>query len=174
MHNNGLEGEHKISSLQSSIVGQDNCLDSAVEELVATPKVAVEVLGERRKHHVPSEFVLRVKVTSQHLKRLKVTATRAGGQWFITLVTERGEILRQYHFQYGSHENPDGTVVGRSHKHFPTEKYPLQEGHKGIETWAYDPGAYPDDFVEAVKEFCKECNIAIAALQERLSLRWFQ
>lgn len=152
----------------------NNCLDSMVETLVASPKVAVEVVGERRKHHVPSEFVLRVKAASEHSKRLKVIAMKSGGQWFITLVTEQGEVLRQYHFQYSGHENPNGTVVGRSHKHFPTKRYPLQEGHRGIETWAYEPEPYPPDFVESVKEFCKECNIAIEALQERLSLRWFQ
>jgi len=166
--------KRQIPSLPPAVIGQHNYFDSVVEQLVATPKVAVEIIGGRRIHHAPSDFVLIVKAATGHSTRLKVTATKAGGQWFLSLVTERGEILRQYHYQYSPHSNPDDTVVGRSHKHFPTEQYPLREGHKDIETWAYDPGAYPPDFVEAVKEFCRECNITIEVLQERLSLRWFR
>jgi len=166
--------KRQIPSLPPTVIGQHNYFDSVTEQLVATPKVAVEIIGGRRIHHAPNEFVLIVKAATEHSKRLKVTATKAGGQWFLSLVTERGEILRQYHYQYSPHSNPDSTVVGRSHKHFPTEQYPLREGHKDIETWAYDPGAYPLDFVEAMKEFCKECNITIEALQERLSLGWFR
>ena len=143
------------------------------EQLVSTSKVAVEFMGERGRRNAPNEFVLRVRASEGHPPGFRVTATKNGGQWFISLVTERGHVLRQYHYQYSHHENPDGSVVGRSHKHVPTKKYPLREGHKGIDTWAYDPGPYTHDFVGAIKEFCKECNITIQALQERLSLRWF-
>jgi hypothetical protein len=145
-----------------------------IERVVSTPKDAVEYRGERRRQHAPSDFVLRIREITGYSPGLMVTATKMGGQCFISLVTERGKILRQYHLQYSTHQNPDGSMVGRSHKHVPTNKYPLREGHKGIDTWAYDPGSYPYDFVEAVKAFCKECNIKIEALQERLSLRWFQ
>lgn len=164
----------KNRSLPAVVIGKEDSLEPIVEELVSARKVAVEVIGGRRIHHAPSEFVLRVKVIPEHFKRLKVIATRAGGQWFISLVTEDMDILRQYHYQYSHHGNPDGTIVGPSHKHFPTVQCTLREGHKGIETWAYDPGPYPQDFVEAVKHFCEECNISIQALQERLPLRWFR
>ena len=156
------------------LLRKDNSFEPVIEELVNAPKVAVEIEPQKGKHHVPNKFVLRVKGTPEHRKRLKVVATRAGGQWVISLVTEQGAILRQYHYQYSPHPNPDGSIVGRSHKHFPTKHYPLRKSHKDIETWAYDPGPYPQDFVEAVKEFCKECNITIEALQERISLGWFR
>lgn len=172
-HNSSVEREYETRSLPPVGIGKDDSFEPIVEELVSAHKVAVDVVGRRKMHHAPSEFVLEVKAIPVHSKHLKVIATRAGGQWFISLVTEQGEVLRQYHNQYGPHPNPDGTIVGRSHKHFPTEQYPLQKGHKGIETWAYNSGHYPQDFVEAVKEFCEECNITIQALQERLDLRWF-
>ncbi len=162
-----------MPSLPPIVISQNDSFKRVVEELVSAHKVAVDVVGGRRMHHAPSEVVLEVKVIPAHSKDLKVIATRGGGQWFISLVTEQGEVIRQYHNQYSPHQNPDSTIAGRSHKHFPTNQYPLREGHKGIETWAYDPGPYPQDFVEAVKHFCKECNITIQALQERLDLRWF-
>ncbi len=169
-----MEGKYETPSLPSVVIDSGDYFQPAVEKVVSAPKVAVEVSGGQRMHHAPSEFVLRVKVIPEYPKRLKVIAKRAGGQWFISLVTEQMDVLRQYHYQYSQHGNPDGSVVGHSHKHFPTVHYPLREGHKGIETWAYDPGPYPQDFVEAVKEFCKERNITIQALQERLLLRWFR
>jgi hypothetical protein len=144
-----------------------------VEQLVSAQKVAVELTGGRQQIHPPNEFVLKVRTNPGHSVQMRLIATRNGGQFFITLITERGDVLRQYHYQYSPHPNPDGTNVGRSHKHFPTMLHPLRESHKDIDTWAYDPGYFPQDFVEAVKEFCKECNITIEALQERLSLRWF-
>jgi len=167
-----VEGEYQTRSSPPVQIGTDDSFETVVEELISAHKVAVDVVGGRRMQHAPSDFVLEVRVIPLHSKHLKVIATKAGGQWFISLVTDQGEVLRQYHNQYSPHPNPDGTIVDPSHKHFPTQRYPLQKGHKGIETWAYNPGPYPKDFVEAVKCFCKECNIIIHALQERLDLRW--
>jgi len=167
-------GKYETQSLLPVVIGRDDSFEPIVEELVSVPKAAVEIVGGQRKHHAPNEFVLKVGVAQEHRRPLRVLATKHGGRWFISLVTEQMDILRQYHYDYAGHGNPDDTVVGRSHKHFPTHKYPLRESHKGIETWAYDPGSYPQDFVEAVKHFCKECNITIQALQERLSWRWFR
>ncbi len=173
-HNSDVNRSQKFPSLPPLSINKSDSYVFNTEQLVSTPKVAVEFMGERRRRNAPSEFVFRVRESEGHSSRLRVTATRSGGQWFISLVTERGQVLRQYHYQYSPHKNPDGNVVGRSHKHVPSNNNPLREGHKGIDTWAYDPGPYPHDFVEAVKEFCKECNITIQALQERLSLRWFR
>ena len=173
-HNSSMAGEYETQSLPPVEIGEDDSFEPTVEQLVSASKVAVEIDDGQRKHHAPNEFVLNVKVLPQHAKRLKVIARRAGGRWFITLVTEQMEILRDYHFNYAEHGNPDDTVVGRSHKHFPSRKYPLRKSHKGIETWAYDPGPFPQDFVQAVKHFCKECNITIEGLQERFPLRWFR
>ncbi len=165
----------QVSSLPPHVaIGKSDSFVADVEELVSARKEAVEVIGGRRAHHAPSEFVLRVRVVPQYPRQLKVVASRAGGQWYISLITDQGDILRKYHYQYSTHPNPDQTIVDRSHKHFPTQRYPLRERHKGVETWAYDPGPYPKDFVDAVKFFCDECNITIRALQERLDLRWFR
>jgi len=154
-------------------INADDAFDQVVENLVGIPKVAVEIDPRNEKRRAPNKFVLRIKPSIRFPQPLKVTALKAGGQIFISLVTERGVVLRQYHHQYGNHPNPDKNIVGRSHKHFPTKKYPLREGHKGIDTWAYEPEPYPQEFAGAVKEFCAECNITIEALQERASLRWF-
>lgn len=151
------------------VLRKDDAFDSMVEELVNTPKVAVETDTRKTSQRIPNKFVFKIKAHLEHSKHFKVTATKAGGQWYISLVTESVDILRQYHFQYNGHTNPDGTTIGRSHKHFPTRQHPLREGHKDIETWAYDPGPYPQDFEGSVKEFCSECNITIEALQERVN-----
>lgn len=174
MHNSSVDRSHQSPSLPTVAISPSNSFISIVEELVNAPKEAVEMSGGRRKHHAPSNFILRVKVIQGHSNRLKVIAIKAGGQWFISLVTEQGEVLRQYHYQYNTHPNPDGSTVGRSHKHFPTRRYPLRKRHKDIQTWAYDPEPFPHDFEDAVKHFCEECNITIQSLQERLNLRWFR
>lgn len=157
-----------------TLIGENDTLVPSIEELISAPKVAVEIKGGKRRHNAPNEFVLRVKPNSRHSKRLIVLARKGGGRHLISLETEQGDVLRQYHYHYSGHGNPNRTTVGRSHKHFPTQKYPLRESHKDIETWAYDPGPFPEDFVDAVKHFCKECNIIIQGFQERLPWRWFR
>lgn len=169
-----MEDKYKLISSPLIIIGENDLLNPKVEELVSAPKVATEIDRGKKKHNAPNEFVLRVKALSSHSKRLNVIARKGGGRWFISLVTEQMDILRKYHYDYSGHGNPDGTSVGQSHKHFPTQQYPLRESHKDIETWAYDPGAFPQDFVEAIKQFCKECNITVQGLQERLDWRWFR
>ena len=157
----------------TDIINNHNSLDEYIEELISVPKIATEILDTRTKQKIPNEFKLRVKSKTGHLKNLKVLAIKAGGQHFISLVTEQGDILRQYHYQYNGHKNPDKSKTGKSHKHFPTRIYPLRKSHKRMDTWAYDPtDIFPADFVEAVKHFCKECNIEVNALQERLE--WFR
>ncbi len=173
-HNVGVKQISLIQNVPSTMIAADDSLNSTLEGLVNAPKIAVEIDPKGERYRVPSEIVLRVRLVQDHSKHLKVVAKKAGGQWYITLVTERGEVIRQYHYQYSEHPNPDGATVGRSHKHFPTKRHPLREGHVGIETWAYDPEPYPEDFLDAVKEFCKECNIVIEGLQERVGLRWFR
>lgn len=164
----------EMQSMTSLPVDNNDSLVLTTEALVKVSKVAVEIEGGRRRHSAPNEFVLRVKPEPGHSKRLLVLAQKSGGRRFISLVTENGEILRQYHRDYSGHGNPDDTVVSKSHKHYPTQKYPLGDSHRNIDTWAYDPGPFPEDFVEAVKHFCVECNITIEGLQERLPLRWFR
>lgn len=159
-----MESEHKSHNPLYVDIGSDDCFEPAVEELVNIPKVAIEIyprLHRRnlpRTHNVPNEVVLTVRAIFRHFKPMRVIATKGGGQWFIQLVTERGDMLRQYHHQYNSHTNPDGSTVSSSHKHFPTKKYPLYKSHHRIDTWAYEPESYPQDFIEAVKTFCKECK----------------
>lgn len=173
-HNVSVQPSQGTQAYLSGLTGAGDSLDTAVEELVRAPKVAVETDPRGLGLRAPNRFVLRVKVALHHSVQLKVVATKAGGQWYLSLVTERGKVLRQYHKQYGPHRNPDQTPVPPLHKHFPTKRYPLREGHKDMDTWAYDPGEYPAEFVGGVKEFCKECNVEIEALQERLNLRWLQ
>ena len=168
-----MEEKYKPVSLPT-LIGENDILVPSVEELVSAPKIVVEIEGGKRKHNAPNEFTLRVKPSSSHSRRLIVLARKGGGRRFISLVTEQGDVLRQYHYDYSGHGNPNHTTVGQSHKHFPTRNYPLRGSHKGIETWAYDPGLFPEDFVDAVKHFCKECNVVIQGLQERLPLRWFR
>lgn len=160
------------STLEELAIENDS-LNTDLEKLVNAPKVAVEITPKKRKHSIPNEVVLRVKLTEGYPRSLKVLATKAGGQWYISLVTDRSDILRKYHYQYRGHPNPDDTITGRSHKHFPTLKCPLLESHKEIKTWAYDPEPFPDDFGAAVKHFCKECKIDMGGIQERLPLEWF-
>ncbi len=158
----------------SAMMGVGDMLLPEVEDLLQAPKVAEEINGGKRKHAAPNEFRLRVKRASGRNPGLIVVARKGGGSWFITLVTEHGDVLRQYHYGYTGHGNPNGTITGRSHKHFPTRNCPLQWSHKGIKTWAYDPDPFPGDFVDDVKHFCEECNIVIQRLQERLQWRWFR
>ena len=156
------------STLKELAIESDS-LNSDIEKLVGMPKVAVEITPRKRKHTIPNEFVLRVKSVEGHSRSLKVLAKKAGGQWYISLVTDQGDIiLRKYHYQYRGHPNPTDKVTGRLHKHFPTVKYPLLESHKDIKTWAYDPKPFPNDFGEAVKHFCRECKIEMVGIQERL------
>ncbi len=145
-------------------------LNSDIEHLVDEAKDASEITPKSRKHSVPNELVLRVKIAGGHRRDLKVLARKAGGQWYIKLVTDKGDILRDYHYQYREHTNPDESITQRSHKHFPTMKYTLLDSHRGIDTWAYDPEPFPADFGEAVKAFCKENNIDITGIQSRLNL----
>ena len=156
-------------STKGEIYSEKDYLDEDIERIVQEPKVAVEIIPRRRRQSVPNEFVLRVRLARGHSRGLKVLARKAGGQWFISLTTERGDIIRRYDYQYRGHPNPNGTMTGKSHKHIPTERYPLIEGHKKINTWAYDPETYPDEFEEAVKCFCVENNIDLVAIQQRLN-----
>ncbi len=156
----------------AQIIGEDDELDTYCEQLVSAPKIANEKPEDRKSHRVPNEFVLRVRVAKGTHQRLQVLAKRAGGQWFMSLETDKGEILRGCHYQHTGHPNPDGSMTGRYHKHFPSKLFPLLKGHR-VNTWAYDPPvSFPNDFVDSVKCFCKECNIEVAGLQERL--RWFR
>lgn len=168
-----MEETHGTINLATIINGKDALVPS-IEELVNAPKVAVEIDRGKRKHNAPNEFILEIKPITSYSKRLMVIARKGGGRQFISLVNERGEVLRDYHYHYSGHRNPDHTASGPSHKHFPTQSYPLRESHRDIETWAYDPEPFPDDFIEAVIHFCKECNITIQGLQQRLLWRWFR
>lgn len=173
-HKASVGGGMDFDSTLKEIEWRDDYLVSDVENLVKAKKEAVEVTPKRRKHSVPNEFVLRVKVVSGLHSNLLVLAKKAGGQKFISLVTERGEKIREYHYQHAGHPNPDNSITGKSHKHLPTEKYPILKNHKKDKTWAYDPEEYPEDFEGAVIDFCEENNIDLVALQKRLKEGWFK
>lgn len=162
-----------FDAVLEKVKGEEDWLQSDVEDLVSAKKEAVEVTPKKRRHRVPSELVLRVKVVDSHRSNLKILAKKAGGQTFIRLVNERGRIIREYHYQYAGHPNPDDSVTGRSHKHFPTVNYPVLENHRKSKTWAYDPEGYQEDFEGDVIEFCRENNINLVALQQRLNKGWF-
>jgi hypothetical protein len=159
----------KLSNPISAIKGNGSLLPE-IERLLAIPKSATEILPRGRGKNKPKELILRIKANNTHFGGMKLLAKEARGQWFITFLTDKNDIIRQYHYQYNGHPNPDSSITDRSHKHFPTKKYPLLESHNEIDTWAYNPEPFPDDFIEAIKSFCKECNISLEAIQERLRL----
>jgi hypothetical protein len=103
------EGHYPVNL--TAMIGTHDSLVPVIEDFINVPKEAVEVEGGKRTHHAPNVFVLRVRPISSHSRQLKVLALKAGG-----------------------HGNPDGTDVGSSHKHFPTQQYPLAESHKDADT----------------------------------------
>ena len=162
--------DDKRQNPAKAIITNKDSLLSDIERLVSVPKHAIEISPKGKTQKIPNEFILRIRQEIGHSVGMKVLAKKAGGQWFITLLTDKHVIIRQYHYQYNGHPNPDGNTTGRSHKHFPTKRHPLQENHRDTESWAYDPGPFPHDFVEAVRLFCSECNISLEYVQERLEL----
>lgn len=158
----------------TEVLSDNDSLVSDVESLVEVRKVATEVVPKRRSTKVPNELVFRIKVAHKHTIKLTMLARNVSGQWFLSLQKSNGDILRKYHYQYEGHPNPNEEIITNFHKHFPTQKYPLSIKREDDDTWAYDLGDMPENFLEAVKDFCIECNIEIESVQERLNPEWFQ
>lgn len=154
----------------------DDQLISEVESVLDAQKSGSSIRDPSRSLlRVPNKVTMRVRSKVASVPNLLLIAVRSGSsRIFIDLLREndRRHVYRQYHKDFSSHINPDGSDTTNSHIHFPTMEHPLRTHHRRESTWACPVLEIPDNLSNAIKCLCIVWSINIEVLQE--NFEWLQ
>ena len=154
----------------------DDQLIGEVESVLGAQKFASSVRDPSRSLlKLPNKVTMRVRSRVTSVPDLLLIAERGGPfRIWIDLLREndRRHVYRQYHKDFSSHSNPDGSDATNSHIHFPTMEHPLRTHHRGDSTWACPVLDIPDTLSDSIKFLCIAWSINIEGLQEQFE--WLQ